>query len=108
MPIAFAHLRSFHAVAEHRGFTAGASALHISQPTVTTQVKELEERYGVELLVRRGRRVELTETGAALFDISRRIMSLHGEAEELLLSSGRLTMGQLRVAAVGPFLSGLR
>jgi aminoethylphosphonate catabolism LysR family transcriptional regulator len=90
-------------VAEHRGFTAGANALHISQPTVTTQVKELEERYGVELLVRRGRRVELTETGAALFDISRRIMSLHGEAEELLLSSGRLTTGKLRVAAVGPF-----
>ena len=103
MAIVFAHLRSFHAVAEHRGFTAGASALHISQPTVTTQVKELEERYGVELLVRRGRRVELTETGAALFDISRRIMSLHGEAEELLLSSGRLATGQLRVAAVGPF-----
>ncbi|UXN70373.1 LysR substrate-binding domain-containing protein [Devosia neptuniae] len=103
MAIVFTHLRSFHAVAENRGFTAAAGALNISQPTVTTQVKELEERYGVELLVRRGRRVELTETGAALFDITRRIMSLHGEAEELLLSSGQLTTGQLRVAAVGPF-----
>ena len=103
MPIVFTHLRSFHAVAEHHGFTAAAEALHISQPTVTTQVKELEERYGVELLVRRGRRVELTETGAALFDISRRIMSLSEEAEELMLSSGRLTTGQLRLAAVGPF-----
>ena len=57
MAIVFTHLRSFHAVAENRGFTAAAEALHISQPTVTTQVKELEERYGVELLVRRGRRV---------------------------------------------------
>ncbi|GAA4122727.1 LysR substrate-binding domain-containing protein [Aminobacter aganoensis] len=103
MAIVFTHLRSFHAVAENRGFTAAANALHISQPTVTTQVKELEDRYGVELLVRRGRRVELTETGAALFDISRRIMSLQDEAEELLLSSGRLTTGQLRLAAVGPF-----
>jgi aminoethylphosphonate catabolism LysR family transcriptional regulator len=90
-------------VAENHGFTAAAKALRISQPTVTTQVKELEERYGVELLVRRGRRVELTETGATLFDISRRIMSLSEEAEELLLSSGKLTTGQLRVAAVGPF-----
>ena len=103
MAIVFTHLRSFHAVAEHRGFTAAAQALNISQPTVTTQVKELEERYGVELLVRRGRRVELTETGAALFDISRRIMKLTEEADELLLSSGHLTIGQLRVAAVGPF-----
>lgn len=103
MAIVFAHLRSFHAVAEHRGFTAGADALHISQPTVTTQVRELEERYGVELLLRKGRRVELTDTGSALFDISKRIMKLHEEAEELLLSSGRLTTGQLRIAAVGPF-----
>lgn len=90
-------------MAEHRGFTAAAQALNISQPTVTTQVKELEERYGVELLVRRGRRVELTETGAALYDISRSIMRLHEEAGELLLNSGRLTIGKLRIAAVGPF-----
>lgn len=103
MSIVFTQLRSFNAVAEHHGFTAAAKALNISQPTVTTQVKELEERYGVELLVRRGRRVALTETGAALYDISRSIMRLHEEASELLLNSGRLTIGQLRVAAVGPF-----
>lgn len=103
MAIVFTHLRSFHAVAEHHGFTAAAQALNISQPTVTTQVKELEERYGVELLIRRGRRVELTETGSALFDISRRIMALNEEANELLQSSGKLTTGQLRLAAVGPF-----
>lgn len=103
MAIVFTHLRSFHAVAEHRGFTAAANALRISQPTVTTQVKELEDRYGVELLLRLGRRVELTDTGSALFDLSRRIMRLHEEADELLLSSGRLTTGQLRLAAVGPF-----
>jgi len=90
-------------VAEHKGFTAAAEALHISQPTVTTQVKELEERYGVELLTRRGRRVEVTDTGAALHEISRRIMRLHDEAEELLQSAGRMTTGQLRIAAVGPF-----
>lgn len=101
--IVFTQLRSFHAVAEHRGFTAAAKALRISQPTVTTQIKELEERYGVELLVRRGRRVELTEIGAALYDLSGRIMKLSDEADELLLSSGRLTTGQLKLAAVGPF-----
>ncbi|MBI1384325.1 MAG: LysR family transcriptional regulator [Rhizobiales bacterium] len=103
MAIVFSQLRSFHAVAEHGGFTAAAKALCISQPTVTTQVRGLEDRYGVELLVRRGRRVELTETGAALFDISRRLMKLHEEADELLNSSGRLTTGHLRLAAVGPF-----
>ncbi|MGE0206093.1 MAG: LysR family transcriptional regulator, partial [Hyphomicrobiaceae bacterium] len=40
----FSQLRSFHAVAEHGGFTAAAKALGIGQPTVTTQVKELEQR----------------------------------------------------------------
>lgn len=103
MAIVYTHLRSFHAVAENRGFTAAANALNISQPTVTTQVKELEDRYGVELIVRRGRRIELSETGAGLFDVTKRIMTLHEEAEELLLSSGKLETGQLRLAAVGPF-----
>lgn len=103
MAIVFTHLRSFHAVAEHRGFTAAAKALRVSQPTVTTQVKELEERYGVELFLRQGRRVELSETGRSLFEISARIIKLHEEADELLSSSGHLMTGQLKIAAVGPF-----
>lgn len=101
--IVFTHLRSFNAVAEHGGFTAAAKVLNISQPTVTTQVRDLEERYGTELFVRRGRRVELTDTGLALYDISRRIMRLHEEADELLENSARMSLGALRVAAVGPF-----
>lgn len=103
MAVVFTHLRSFHAVAEHRGFTSAAKALNVSQPTVTTQVKELEERYGVELFLRQGRRVELTDAGRTLFDISSRIMKLHEDADELLTSSGQLTSGHLRIAAVGPF-----
>ncbi|MEZ5909430.1 MAG: LysR substrate-binding domain-containing protein [Hyphomicrobiaceae bacterium] len=103
MTMVFSQLRSFHAVAEHGGFTAAAKALGIGQPTVTTQVKELEQRYGVELVLRQGRRVTLTEAGTALFAISRRIMTLHEEAEELLASSGRLQFGEFKLAAVGPF-----
>ena len=40
-------LRSFHAVARAGGFTGGAKLLHISQPTVTTQVRFLEQTYGI-------------------------------------------------------------
>ncbi|MCL4767735.1 MAG: LysR family transcriptional regulator [Hyphomicrobiaceae bacterium] len=103
MAIGFTHLRTFHAVAEHRGFTAAANALGIGQPTVTTQIKELEQRYSVELLLRRGRQVELTDAGLALLEITRRMIKLHEEADELLNSHGRLLRGQLRLAAVGPF-----
>ena len=60
-------LRSFHAVAQAGGFTGGARLLHISQPTVTTQVRFLEETYGIELFYRRGRTVRLTPLGEQLF-----------------------------------------
>lgn len=103
MAIRFTYLRTFHAVAEQRGFTAAARALGIGQPTVTTQIKELEERYGVELFLRKGRHVELTGAGAALMNISRRLMALQEEAHELLTSHGEFRSGDLRLAAVGPF-----
>jgi aminoethylphosphonate catabolism LysR family transcriptional regulator len=101
--IGFTHLRAFHAVAEHRGFTAGAQALGIGQPTVTTQIKDLEQLYGVELFIRKGRRVELTDAGVALLEIARRMMGLREEAHELLTSHGKFRAGHLRLAAVGPF-----
>jgi LysR family transcriptional regulator, low CO2-responsive transcriptional regulator len=103
MSIVFSQLRAFHAVAEHGGFTAASRVLHVGQPTLTIQVKELEAAYGVELLIRKSRRVELTEAGAALFEISRGIMKFCDEAHELLSAHGKTTRGHLRVATVGPF-----
>ncbi|WP_315832140.1 LysR substrate-binding domain-containing protein [Bradyrhizobium prioriisuperbiae] len=103
MPIVFSQLRAFHAVAAHGGFTAASRVLNVGQPTLTIQVKELEETYGVELLIRRSRRVELTETGAALFEMTRGIMKFCDEAHELLASHGQSTAGYLRLATVGPF-----
>ena len=55
MSIVFSRIRAFHAVAAHGGFTAAARVLNVGQPTLTIQVKELEESYGVELLIRKSR-----------------------------------------------------
>jgi len=96
-------LRSFHTVATHGGFTAAANALNIGQPTISSQVKELEERFRVELFHRRGRRVELTETGRRLLELTQRIASLESEANDLLSAVGGLRSGHLRVSAVGPY-----
>lgn len=96
-------LRSFHAVASHHGFTAAGVALHIGQPTVTRQVKELEARFQVELFYRRGRRVELTPIGAELLELTRRIFTLESEATDLLDAAGAFRTGRLEVGAVGPF-----
>lgn len=96
-------LRSFHAVARAGGFTGGARLLHISQPTVTTQVRFLEETYGCELFYRRGRKVTLTPLGEQLYELAQKIFALENETVHLLEDSGELRSGTLRVGAVGPF-----
>lgn len=95
-------LRSFHAVATSGSFTRAAQSLHVSQPTVTTQVGQLEALYKVELLHRTGRHVRPTEIGERLLHLSRQIFGLEAEAVQLLRETGELRSGQLRVAAVGP------
>ena len=87
-------LRSFHAVARAGGFTGGAKLLHISQPTVTTQVRFLEETYGAELFYRRGHKVTLTPLGEQLFELAQKIFALESETVHLLRG--------LRRAQVGP------
>jgi aminoethylphosphonate catabolism LysR family transcriptional regulator len=95
-------LRSFHAVATAGSFTRAAESLHVSQPTVTTQVRQLESLYKVELFHRTGRHVRPTEMGERLLLLSRQIFSLESDAIQLLGDAGELRSGHLRVAAVGP------
>lgn len=105
MPISHAHLRSFNAVATHGSFTRAAEMLNITQPTLSGQVKELEERYGTRLFVRHGRRVELTEIGKTAFGITRLMFRHEEEVEQLLQSARALTSGQLRVGADSPYIA---
>ena len=105
MPISHAHLRSFHAVATHGSFTRAAEMLHITQPTLSGQVKELEERYGTKLFVRHGRHIELTDIGKSAFSITRLMFRHEEEVEHLLQSARALTSGELRVAADSPYIA---
>ncbi|MCY1279784.1 HTH-type transcriptional activator CmpR [compost metagenome] len=98
-----AKLRAFLAVARHGSFSAGARALGLSQPTLTTQVQSLERQHQVELFHRRGRRIELSDVGRQLLPIAQRLAALELEAHNLLRDSGRLDSGQLKLGAVGPF-----
>ncbi|GLK88573.1 LysR substrate-binding domain-containing protein [Pseudomonas turukhanskensis] len=98
-----ARIRAFLAVARHGSFSAGARALGLSQPTLTTQVQQLERQYNVELFHRKGRRIELSDVGQQLLPIAQRMALLELEANNLLHDSGRLDSGQLKLGAVGPF-----
>ncbi len=79
--------------------------LNISQPTLSGQVKELEQRYGTRLFLRHGRRIELTDIGRAAFGITRLIFRHEEEVEQLLQSARALTSGQLRVGADAPYIA---
>ena len=105
MPISHAHLRSFHAVATHGSFTRASEMLNITQPTLSGQVKELEERYGTRLFIRHGRRIELTDIGKSAFSITRIIFRHEEEVEHLLQSARALTSGLLRVGADSPYIA---
>ena len=60
------HLRAFLAVARTGGFTQAARELHLTQPTVSSSVAELERGMGVRLFNRGSRRAELTIEGRTL------------------------------------------
>ena len=97
-----AQLRAFHAVAAQGSFTRAAHALNVTQPTLSSQVKTLEEHYGVRLFDRVGRGVALTELGRRVHDVTRRLYSLEEEAEEILSAARELSTGHIRVGSDGP------
>jgi aminoethylphosphonate catabolism LysR family transcriptional regulator len=98
-------LRAFHAVATEGSFTKAANMLHVTQPTLSGQVKALEDQFGVRLFDRRKRRIELTDIGRNLFDITFRLFSLEREAEQVLTAARGLKRGHLRVGADAPYHS---
>jgi len=95
----FRHLEAFVQVAGQGGFTRAAEALYLTQPTVSGQVKELEQELGVPLFDRLPRSVELTEAGRMLLPEARRIL----DARDRLLQQSSaylgLLWGRLRVHA---------
>jgi aminoethylphosphonate catabolism LysR family transcriptional regulator len=93
------HLRAFHHVARERGFTRAAAIAGVGQPTLSAQVTALEQSYGVRLFDRRGRGVQLTAMGQALYALTDRMFALEEEADALLSGAAALAQGHLRVSA---------
>src|SRR5438067_5763857 len=85
------HLRYFVAVAENLNFTKAAEKLHLAQPSLTRQIRNLEEEIGVRLLNRARSQVTLTEEGRSFLADARRILAL---ATESILAVQRLSRGE--------------
>ena len=92
-------LRYFLTVAREGSITNAANALHITQPTLSRQIRELEEELGQTLLVRGSRSVSLTGEGMLLRKRAEEILELVEKAErEVSLGDGLLT-GEVSVGA---------
>jgi DNA-binding transcriptional LysR family regulator len=76
------HLRYFVAVADALSFTKGAEQLHLAQPSLTRQIKDLEEELGVRLLDRTKHRVALTEQGKSFLADAKRLLAHSAEIVE--------------------------
>ncbi|WP_280138143.1 LysR substrate-binding domain-containing protein [Streptomyces sp. TP-A0874] len=101
--VSFNQLRSFHAVGMAGSVTGAAALLHVSQPTVTIQLRQLEAHYGIELVRRTPRGMVLSPLGEELFELTRQVFGLHGQIVELLGSSATNVQGELRVGGVAPY-----
>jgi DNA-binding transcriptional LysR family regulator len=97
----FTHLFAFYEVARAGSVSAGAVRLHVSQPAVTREIRELEDRLGMILFDRLPRGVALTEAGKTLFDYADRIFSLADGAESQLKELAGLGAGHLKIGASG-------
>ena len=95
------HLRYFVAVAEERHFGRAAERLHMAQPPLSQQIRQLESELGVTLLTRTTRRVDLTPAGAAYLDRAREVLASVDEAGAVAARIAAGRTGRLMVGCVG-------
>lgn len=91
------HLQYFVAVAEELNFARAAERLHISQPPLTRQIKQLEDEVGVQLFDRTTRRVQLTEAGQAYLEEARGVLAQVAKGVSVAQRASRGEVGQLVV-----------
>ena len=90
-------LRYLLAVAEHHSFTKAAEALFVSQPTLSQQIKQLEDLLQVQLLDRSGRTVRLTDAGEVYLRHARRALGELDAGRRAINEVKDLSRGSLRV-----------
>jgi DNA-binding transcriptional LysR family regulator len=91
-------LKIFDAVAHHLSFTRASKALHLTQPAVSMQIKQLEEEVGLPLFEQVGKKVFLTDAGEEMQRYAGSILETLDEAREVFDEMRGLERGRLRIA----------
>ena len=92
-------LQYFLAVTREQSISGAAEALHLSQPTLSRQIKDMEEELGKQLLIRGNRRITLTEEGMILRKRAEEIMELVRKAEHEIALSDEYIAGDITIGA---------
>ena len=98
MHVTFRQLRVFESVARHLSYTRASEELHLSQPAVSMQVRQLEESIGLPLFEKLGKKIHLTEAGQEMYHYSQVISNQLREAEEVFEGLKGVTRGHLRIS----------
>lgn len=91
-------MRYFIAVAEQLNFSRAAAQLHIAQPPLSRQIRQLEDDIGVQLLVRSKRQVELTNAGRVLLEEAKKLIL---QAEHVTEVARRAEKGERGIVKIG-------
>lgn len=90
-------MRYFIAIAEEKNITAAANRLHMSQPPLSLQLKQMEEELGVMLVERNGKRLELTDKGKVLYRHALNIVHSFEEVKNELQETDEGRKGNLSI-----------
>lgn len=91
-------LKAFIFAAESLSFSDAATQLHVTQPTVSHHIKTLEKSLRVELFVRTGHNLKLTEAGRLLLPFAHKLVHQANEIQEMMVSLQEDIVGHLRIA----------
>jgi DNA-binding transcriptional LysR family regulator len=103
MHINLNQFRAFYLAAKEKSITKAASALHVTQPAVTMQIKAFERQLNLKLFRKYGKELQLTDVGQVLYGYGKRMFNIVGEIEHVLKSYGDLTQGSLSIGTTRSF-----
>jgi DNA-binding transcriptional LysR family regulator len=100
MHLTLRQLQCFSEVARNLSFTRAAEALHLTQPAVSMQIRQLEHQTGIAVTEQIGKQIFLTEAGEEVCRYARSILQQVDELDDVLNKMKGLAGGQLRIAAI--------
>jgi DNA-binding transcriptional LysR family regulator len=90
-------LKIFYFAAKYGNLSLAAEALFITQPAVTKGIQRLQEQYGIKFVNRFGKKLALTDSGEALYEIAEQIFEMESQAEESVSDFQQHKRGHIRI-----------